>query len=726
MNDNAGSRKWAKPLLRYFPLVILTMALGVFAARLYLRYATPMYESTAKIKLADSRDGVPNGNLFKDFDVFSNSNKISAEVELLKSKVLIDRAAISLNLGTTIYRIGKVRKQELYNNSPILVSAEIPARSKWMDRTFKLSIKYNKDVQLITPDGKALKGFIGLPIQTKEGSVTISQNADYTDDKDVVQLNDRYEFMLNSRNGIVNKIVANLDVMSVDKDVPVLRISYRSAVPDKSADIVNGVAQAYINDYVAEKFRSADTTVHFINNELQDYTARLSGSESSIEGYRDAHNIINIRQETETDLRKIADLKKQQASVRMNIQAIDSLNKYMSAGQNHVLDLAPNFEAFTDLLSTELIKKIKQLQAEKKDLLTRYTPENEKVMVIDDKIADITSYLRESIHNTQINLRLKYQDLSQTIASAEAEFIGLPTKEKNMTILERDFGMNEQIYRFLREKRTEAEIARAATISFHRIISPAETPTSAIFPNGKLIQVFSGFLGLIFGVIFIYGIHHFRGGIESTDDIYRETDTPITTIIPFIKTPAEREKLFSKWILEMELQGQLPSGTVLTVSSMQRHEGKEFVAAGLVQAAMQLGKKVLFVSLDEKQQVFSEHFQYQTIHDFPDKWYQIAEWQSMLWRWQQHYDLIVIRNKPVNDATSAMMVMAASDLNLMVLDSVKSKKATIREADQLREKLKLTNMSFVLNRANYKPTIFKKARQIFSTIIRKDAESKAA
>ena len=96
----------------------------------------------------------------------------------------------------------------------------------------------------------------------------------------------------------------------------------------------------------------------------------------------------------------------------MSLDAIKELEQYMEKGKNNFLDLAPNFEAFTDLLSTEMIKRIKQLQSEKKDLLIEYTPNDEKVIAIDNKINDISSYLRESVSNTRKNLQSKFNDLT--------------------------------------------------------------------------------------------------------------------------------------------------------------------------------------------------------------------------------------------------------------------------------------------------------------------------
>jgi hypothetical protein len=65
----------------------------------------------------------------------------------------------------------------------------------------------------------------------------------------------------------------------------------------------------------------------------------------------------------------------------------------------------------------------------KKELLLTYTPEHEKVKVIDSKIKDLTDYQTESIKNTQKNLQIKYNDIDRDIQIAEQAFIGLPEKK---------------------------------------------------------------------------------------------------------------------------------------------------------------------------------------------------------------------------------------------------------------------------------------------------------
>ena len=104
---------------------------------------------------------------------------------------------------------------------------------------------------------------------------------------------------------------------------------------------------------------------------------------------------------------------------------------------------APNFQTYTDLLSTELVKKIKALQAEKRDLLLVYTKKDERVQVIDHKINDLIIYLIEGVTNSKRNQKTKYNELQKEIKNAEEVFYGFATKQKDLNVMTRDFNIFE-------------------------------------------------------------------------------------------------------------------------------------------------------------------------------------------------------------------------------------------------------------------------------------------
>ncbi|MCZ8285072.1 MAG: hypothetical protein O9353_06410, partial [Bacteroidia bacterium] len=307
-----------------------------------------------------------------------------------------------------------------------------------------------------------VSGKMNEPTPLMGNQLLIEKNHKVISGKKGIKIIDTYEFEFLSKEKLIEKIDNNLDIVSTDKDVPVIRINLKSNVPDKASMFVNKLAQTYIQDYIESKYRAANVTVNFLNQQIKEASEKLAQSENKIEDYRNENSIVNMKQETETDLRKVSQLKIQQTNIKMNLEAIDELNKYIAFGKDNFLALAPNFEAFTDLLSTEIIKSIKKLQSEKKDMLLTFTPDDERVLVIDEKLKDLTSYLIESIKNTKINLQVKYDRLSNDIKEAEQVFLTVPEKEKNMLIMTRDFDLLQSSYNFLNEKKIEAEIAQAA------------------------------------------------------------------------------------------------------------------------------------------------------------------------------------------------------------------------------------------------------------------------
>lgn len=689
-----------RPFYRGIPIIILAMSIAIWIANRYLKYSTPMYESTAKIKLADAQVGVPNSNLYKDFGVFANTNKIGSEVELLKSNELVAKTADQLKLDFSLSRIGKIHNTDLYNQSPIDIFYSI-SNPKLYNVILPLSIYKDSFYTITLPNQQKVSGTFYTPLITSYGTINIIRNEVLLKQKPNLQINDQYELMFRTKDAIVAEIVKNLDIMSVDKDIPILRINYKDAVPEKAAAIVNTLANVYINDYVDEKFSSADTTVDFLNKELDTYSDKLSASESSIENYRTDNNIINFRQETETDLRKIADLKKQLASVKMNLDAINDLNKYVKNGKNNFDELAPNFEAFNDLLSTEMVKKTKELQREKKDLLLKYTPEHEKVQAIDQKIDDINKYMIESINNTENNLTIKYNDLYHTIEEEEKVFIGLPTREKTMTVLERDFSLNEQTYRFLQEKRTEAEIAKAAKISFHRIISKGEVPRNPVSPNGTLIRVFSAFLAFLFSVLFIYLVHYFKDNVSNEEIVTKNSTLKVAQMIPFIKNNNRIDALYTKWALQLDTNNLLNNGNIICFNSFENLEGKHFNAANLFRSIEALEKNAIYVDaakLFDKDQLSLKYFT-SYINDL-----------------QTNYEVIVIANFSFNNALASWIITSKANLNYVLLDTRITKKKYVQETEALTHDLKWQEVQFIINRAGYTPSVLKDIQEIIASV----------
>jgi len=710
-----------RPYIRGWAFIALAMVLGYFIAERYLSYAIPMYQSTAKLKLADLNEGVPNSKLYKDFDVFANTQKIQSEIELIKSEAILKRVLPKVQQSTLIYRVGKIKKTELFTDAPIAVM-KIKLDKSHYNKPFQLSILENKTFTLQSPDGRHLSGNLGDTISLGFTRLFIGINKNLLKTNSDLKWADKFEINFLSLDQQYAEISKNLEVESVDKDVPVIRISYKSEHPEKAALIPNKIAEAYIDDYIETKYGAANVTVDFLTGRITELSQKLSSAEGNILDYRNRNNITNLHQETETDLRKISQLKIQQTNLKMNLDAIKDLEKYMENGKGKSLELAPNFEAFTDLLSTEIVKKIKQLQAEKKDLLTLYTPKNEKVKVVDAKIDDLTSYLAESIRNTRKNLQTKYDNLSTDIANDQKVLTPVPEKERVMNILDREFGMYEQSYNFLNQKRIEAEIAREAKVAFHRVISPASINSIPVSPNHLIIKIISVVLGMLTALILIFLSQKLRARIYQTDAIEAKSLLPIAAAIPRFKSTTECDNFFIRLLTQWQVRGLFKEKNISCFTGLDAEKGVNFICKNTLKTLRNQGKKILNVDIKNGNgpSDFFEILQANSNVANLVLWTDTLKLNSpdgikaLIEEKSKNFDHTIIVNSPIG-ANHTLAIMALADVNFICVDGWTTPAKKIAEIDQIAVEYQFKNVYWILNRAGYRPNLWTKIRSLFKT-----------
>jgi uncharacterized protein involved in exopolysaccharide biosynthesis len=706
-----------RPYLRGLPIIIASMIIAILLAKVYLNYTTPMYESTSKLKLAELDEGVPSSDLFKELEVFSSANKIAAEVEVLKSQNLMDKVIDELDFNLEIYRVGSIKSVELYKNSPFTVKYFNLTEDAY-DKAFNIKILNKQFYEITLPNStNKIKGELGSVLNTVYGTFVISLNEFLIETNPNLQIEDNYRFTVYSTTSIYKNISKNLNVTPIEKDVPIIRITYKNSNPEKASEIVNKLAQTYISDYIETKYKAAYVTVEFLDGQIQKVIKKLYNSENEIQGYRDKEHITNIIQETETDLRKVSQLKIQQTNLKMSLEAIRDLERYIKNGKNF-LDLAPNFEAFTDLLSTEIIKKIKDLQAEKKDLLLVYTPKDERVKVIDYKIADLTDYLKESIRNTRKNLETKYNKLVQDITTAEKVFVTVPEKERILNDFNREFNIYQQTYNFLNERKIEAEIAAAAKIAFHKIISLGEVPNSPVSPNRTIIIIVSAILGMFISIVLIWIVHSIKAKVNDVFTIESNSTIPIAILSPKLSNPEERLNHFLREAIQLEIKGLVQHHSVITLSGYRITEGMGFNAYYLAKAFATQGRKILLIDTDNKSGLFDgkfiddkitiENFEVISLAANVYKTYTKEKMSELFKTYRKEYDLIIVFNETLDsEETKAKLIMSISDINLIVIDSRLTPKRRIFETEILKEEYKFPSMYFVLNRFDYNPSVLK-------------------
>jgi uncharacterized protein involved in exopolysaccharide biosynthesis len=706
-----------RPYLRGLPIILLAMIAGFLVAKKYLSYVTPMFESTTKIKLADINEGAAGNNLFNDLDVFASTNKIATEIEVLRSQILIEQAMAGLGLAEVLVRTGRVMDKELFLEKPFhhqLLIHDAAYYNQELAITVKDTLHYS-----VTPAGTttAFSGRFGDTLKLgNSASLILHINTELMALKPSLELMGEYKLKKYSKERLIENVSANLDVVSVDKDVAILRIIYKSNVPEKAALLTNALAQAYINDYIEEKFKTADVTSEFLDQQIAKVYQDLSRSEMKIQGYRVDNNIINIRQETETDLRKLSQLKIQQTNVQMSLEAIEELDQYIKDGQGDFLKLAPNFEAFTDLLSTEMIKKIKQLQLEKADLLLIYKADHELIGNVDKKIKYYTDYFIESISNTHKNLETKSNKLTSSIEEAEKVFIGLPERERILAILDREFQIHQQSYIFLNEKRIEAEIAKAAKHAFHRVIHQAGVPQKPVSPNRPIIIIVSTLLGMIGAMIFIFLVNASKARVNDLNSIEKNTDIPVLYGAPRLKTGQATQSFFKNEIFKLDMKGLLPAHSSIAFSAFGKNHGVRFHINHLLEVFAQEQRNILLITFDEAYFNSLPAGRALLLSQAEFTSFTFAKLQAWYKDLCSKYDLVLVDNFTLHETTKPIVFMGLADQNICVVDTRKTHLKRITELNVIKAKNGIQNLSIALNNHKYSPSLLREGLWLIKNV----------
>lgn len=714
MNDQI---RVLRPYLRGLPIIILSMIAGLLLAKKYLAYTTPMYESTTKIKLADLKEGVTGNNLFKDLDVFSSTNKIAMEIEVLKSQVLIEKALIGLDFEEELSRIGKVKTLEIFNDKPFFHQMTVHHESVYNQNwVVEVTDNFNYNIHIESSD-KVYEGVFGdtLDIDGK-ASLLLLKNEKLLLEKPNLNLIDQYKFVKYSKSKIVEKVLSNLDVVSIDKDVAVLKIIFKSNVPEKAALFTNALAKSYIEDYIEEKFKTADVTADFLDKQIDKVFRELSNAEMQIQNYRVDNDIINIRQETETDLRQISQMRIQKTNVKMSLDAISELNSYIQKGKDNFLDLAPNFEAFTDLLSTEMIKKIKALQSEKTDLTLIYKSDHELVKAVDQKIKYYTDYFIESINNTKKNLETKYNKLSYDIDEAEKVFIGLPERERILSILDRNFQIHQQSYIFLNEKKIEAEIAKAAKHAFHRVIYKATIPQKPVSPNRPIIIIVSTILAMIGAILFIFLVNISKGRVNDMVSVEKLTDIPIIYSAPHFKSQKNIRPYFKNEVFKLDIQHKLVDNTSIVFTSFNKNHGSKFHLQHLAEIFTDEKRNFVLLTFDEEHTFQLPSGNIKVLSETEISTYTFSELEQWYNKLCKMYDLVLVDNFTFADNAKALLFMQMAHENLFVIDTRKTYLKSIGELNIVKAKNQILDLGIVLNNDKYSPSLIKEGLWLIKQI----------
>jgi hypothetical protein len=252
----------------------------------------PVYEARATIRMADQQSAPPTDV----FAALSKPSTIETEMEILRSRSVVEDVVDTLGLRVTITDPRGAPRRTLFGQLHVDHDAQPGTYVVHRDTTV---------FSITTPEGHILGGAFGAPLSA--GGVGRAAALGATDGGArhitlaVMPTSDAAEMV---RQG--------LRVSRPQPNAGIVAIAYQSTDQTLARDVVNAVAQAYIDRRRDNQRATYHAAVEFLQGQVVAVGAELARAEKDMEQYRRAHNLIDPGAQASDQVQRRATLVVQQ------------------------------------------------------------------------------------------------------------------------------------------------------------------------------------------------------------------------------------------------------------------------------------------------------------------------------------------------------------------------------------------------------------------------------
>lgn len=620
---------------------VLSLIICMGAAHIYLRYATPIYQSAAKLLIKDDEG---SGSSFKgsnsimsatNLGIISNSNGIDNEMEILKSRTLAQQTVYDLKLYVNYRHEGKLKDHVLYGDQEVNIDMDLEHLKK-LNAPMNLKItregrNYHVTGSYYVPiDNNSFKPeavnidktFSALPatIGTRVGVVRFTQNGNY-----MLRDGESLKATMIAPEIAAGKYVGNLNVTESSKTTTIVDLVLNDEIPQRAIDYLKQLAIVYNRQANEDKNEIAVRTEQFINQRLEKINAELGSTEGQLENYKKRNNMVELKTNATQAVANADQYAQKLSEANTQVALLDELTKYMNEPSNRHQPIPSNV-GLSDASATSLINEYNKIALQRNQLLHSASENSPTVTPLTAQLDDLNSSIKRAMTQARAGLKIQRNSIAAQAGKYEGQINNTPEQERMLTQIGRQQEVKSGLYLMLLQKREENSISLAATADKGKLID-IPVFTGKVTPKNSIIMLIALILGLAIPAGILFLLEFFRYKIEGHNDVEKLTNLPIIADVAIAseraKTKADivvhenknnlMEEIFRS--LRTNLQFLLKQhDKVIMFTSTTSGEGKTFIASNVAISFALLGKKVVLVGLDVRKPRLAELFEIDDHH----------------------------------------------------------------------------------------------------------------
>lgn len=704
-----------------------------------------VYFRSATVIIKDPSNKASTSGLDR-FDNFINKVNVANEILQFRSKKLMREVVQRVHADVSYQIKDGLRSNELYNESPVLVS--LPDALPEQSFSFTMTLKDAKTVTLSDFSGIEAKPSYEVALNDTvaiiEGMNVVVTATNYLRDS---WLNTPIRVQKLPVESMVNYYKNALGIQQEEEEASILTLALKDSSPARAEDVLNTLITVYNEEAIKEKNQVAVNTANFINERLIIIERELGNVESNLESFKQRNQIVDIASSAGMYMTESQKYNADAMELETQLRLANFIKDYLTDPSKET-DLIPSNTGISDMNIENQISLYNAAKLKRDHLIDDSSVNNPVVQELNNSLRAMKQSIIRAVDNMIVSLNVKRNDAQNREMRAQDRVTAIPTKERQMLSIERQQKIKEALYLFLLNKREENALSQAMADNNARVIDGAEGSNAPISPNRNRILLLGLLVGIALPGAVCLAILFMDTRVHGRKDIEGVTSVPYLGEIPLDK---EAMKDHRRKVMAVKEQGddivseafrilrtnmaflskKDKPAQVITFTSFNIGAGKTFIARNLSMSLAYMKKRVVMVDLDIRKGTLSRHFghyhvgvtnylsdntvkvddiiQHQEGFDLipagilapnPAELLMDNRLDELMSELRTRYDYIIADNVPVGLIADATIANRIADLTIFVVRAGKLDRRQLPDIEKLYQEKKLKNMALVLNGAN--------------------------
>ena len=525
-------------IVSYWYLFVIGIALALLAGYVYNRYTPSVYQSSASVFIKEDKMGIDPTSMMTGLTFKSNIN-IDNEIGIFKSYSLRERTIKELEFfNVSYFASGRVATRELYKSTPFYVELDYDTLQV-VENKYDIIFLDNESYTLKFPEGRCSvydynkdENIRAIDVPDYEETYRFGEwvNNGYNKFRIVLNSNynpnsakddiTKYSFIIKSRMALIAEM-SNLSIVQTIKNSSILNLTIQGHNRHKITDYLNQLLEEYMEKNLEQKNLVSENTVIFIDEQLIGIQDSLNKAEVDLQVFQEGNDFMDLGTQSSEMYNHLKDIERRKSELELSIKYYQNLKEYITRNIDDLNKLiVPSAMGIQDQMLNKLVLELVSLSSEKSKLMVNSTEKNPIVINIDEQIIQTKKQLLENITNMIHNTKVTILELSNQINSYEEQIKQLPTTQRAYLGYERKFALNDELYKFLMQKRAEAQIMMASNSPDNSIIDEARVSrTRKVAPISMKVYLICLIMGCGIPAAFIFLIEIFNTKILERRDI---------------------------------------------------------------------------------------------------------------------------------------------------------------------------------------------------------------